>query len=453
MLRGSGLLHKDTKIVFSGFKKLVGACLFSGLISSSVSAHAYYQETPLSVEAEKLRDSKMFEDARKFDDVRGYESNTSTNNGFIVSDPRFDDFRSEVEQGKSQNNDFVSIQHMKSAHFYILSSVNSVFDNVDDFECVGNNRAAECRVSNYDLVQNVSLKNFRYTVDYKDARVIERISGNLKYNSEGDVAVFFPKDFECLDFTEIHSDKKSINEQLSCKIKSQFYELDFRIRSVSKSQLFKNQDAMKFMLQTSEFLDKMSSVVGSKVNDGDETYAYNQDFDNLVKTLSKINTNVYGLEISLKKPNLPQKMYEYLFADMLELENDGEISQQEAKRYNQLSKTLYNSGVGYIYGSAMGYVIGNDKLDLRTKDGLLAALTALRDSAMLDSRVSRVTIKLTNRTKKGVNLGKAFKFTTEKLEQFNNTEIKKENAGKAVNVFSGDLLNRYRIEVGVYRFR
>ncbi|MWV67031.1 hypothetical protein DCO58_04985 [Helicobacter saguini] len=365
--------------------------------------------------------------------------------GIVFSPLSAGDFEDEVREEASN----IRIQYMKPADFYIRTSINNIFDDTSDFECVGSTRAAECRVDRYEA-GDIILSKFRYTVDYQDSRVIDRVSGNLSYNRTDDLVVFLPTKFVCADFTQVYGNADDgngvVNEQFNCDIKGQYYDVNFRIRSSSSSPLFKGQNAMSLLVGSTQFFNRLSAI--ANVNDKE---AFSEEIDRLTKILNKVNTNIYGVEISIKKPNLPQKVYEYLFADMLYA--DDELSDMEGKRYNQLSKTLYNTGVGYIYGSAMGYVLGNDSINSRTKEGLLSALTALRDSAMLDSNVSRVTIKLTNRTKEGFNAGKVFKTSTKKLEQFKNAEIKKENAGKAINVFDGDFLNRYTIEVGIYRLK
>ncbi len=133
------------------------------------------------------------------------------------------------------------------------------------------------------------------------------------------------------------------------------------------------------------------------------------------------------------------------------IDDSSEASDYANKRYNQLAHTLYNSGVGYIYGNAMGYVWGNDAIDERTKESLNKLFVTLRDSAMLDSNIKTVYITLTNRTNKGFNLGRAYDKITQDTNRF--YKLDKEQAGQTLNLFNGDVFNRYRIEVGAARFK
>lgn len=364
--------------------------------------------------------------------------------GAIISPLCAGDFDDEVRAELTN----IRMEYMKPANFYIRTTINNMFDDTSDFECVGGSRAAECRVDSYEI-DNATLNKFRYTVDYQDTRVIDRFSGELEYSSPDRFNVFLPKKFVCADFTQVHSEKGEtnglVNEQFNCEIKAPYYDISFRIRSSSTSPLFKDKNVMSLLVGGTQFLNKISAL--ASINDED---AFKEEINKIAKVLNRVNTNIYGIEFSIKKPKLPEKVYEYLFADNLSLDDNESIAE---KRYTQATKTLYNAGVGYIYGTAMGYVIGNDTINDRTKEGLTSALSALRDSAMLDSNVNRVTIKLTNRTKEGFNAGRAFKVAAKKLNDFKNTAIKKENAGKAINVFDGDFLNRYTIEVGVYRLR
>ncbi|RDU64986.1 hypothetical protein CQA53_07020 [Helicobacter didelphidarum] len=330
---------------------------------------------------------------------------------------------------------------------YMRASLENLFDNTSAFECDGNNRSAICTTPRYDTnVIGFSLKDFRYTVDYLDTRVIERVSGSLETTGfESEKSQFLPKAFECSDFTQVNDEKKQVNEQLLCTITSDYYSVWFRVKAKSTSPLLQTNNIMDFMQQTTAFLNKISKRL-SNIDDKDK---FQDEVNKISKTLSKIDTNIYSIEAIITKPELPQKIYEYLFADMLD--NEQYMSEMRSERYNQLSRTLYNSGVGYIYGHAMGYVWGNDKIDERTKESLNRLLTAFRDSAMLDSNVRKVYIKLTNRTKLGFNLGNAFNRAMQKVQSLHNSRIKKEYAGRSINVFDGDFLNRYRIESGVMR--
>lgn len=98
----------------------------------------------------------------------------------------------------------------------------------------------------------------------------------------------------------------------------------------------------------------------------------------------------------------------------------------------------------------MGYVWGNDAIDERTKESLNKLFVTLRDSAMLDSNIKTVYITLTNRTNKGFNLGRAYDKITQDVSF---DKLDKEKAGQALNLFNGDVFNRYRIEVGAARFK
>lgn len=336
---------------------------------------------------------------------------------------------------------------------YMVGVLGWVFDNTREFECDSDARSAECRVDEY-YFDNSTVRDFRYVMDYKDSRVIERISGKVEYESD-EYSPFMPKEFECSSFGLYDRVKGILDEQFVCDLKGDYYNLDFKIKAKFESKdLFTNRNAMALMLQNSLYVDDI--VLGNQ--DIYENLYNRQDDDDIVarvkklnKTLSKINANVYSVEVNIKKPQLPEKMYEYLFADMID--DEKYMSKVQSRKYNQISRTFYNTGVGYIYGNAMGYVLGNDLLLDRTKEGLNKALVAMRDSAMLDSNVSRVHIKATNRTKEGVNLADLLNAMSMRLTQFNNTQLKKEHVGKAINAFDADILNRYRIEVGVYRFR
>ena len=211
--------------------------------------------------------------------------------------------------------------------------------------------------------------------------------------------------------------------------------------------------AFELMKQGSTIINEISNHIGNAIDDKDvssKTEAWLQD---TVRLLSQIDVNLYGIDIAITKPNLPQKIYETLFADMID-EKD-EMSSLQFGRYNQLSRTLYNSGVGYIYGNAIGYVWGNDSIDERTKQGLNSILIALRDSAMLDSNINTVSIKIVNRTAKHFNLGMVFEKIIAKIQHKNiNTYFtQKESVGKAINVIDGSFLNRYRFEVETLKFR
>ena len=339
------------------------------------------------------------------------------------------------------------------AEDYIKLSIHELFDNTLPFTCYGDNRSAICTASQYDA-KDVILTNFRYTVDYKDSRTIERISSDIDLRGvDSSKKQFLPKYFECSDFTQIHNEKEQVNEQLSCSLISDTYVLRFRLRFASVSPLFKNKNTIELMKQGSTIINEISNHIGNAIDDKDvssKTEAWLQD---TVRLLSQIDVNLYGIDIAITKPNLPQKIYETLFADMID-EKD-EMSSLQFGRYNQLSRTLYNSGVGYIYGNAIGYVWGNDSIDERTKQGLNSILIALRDSAMLDSNINTVSIKIVNRTAKHFNLGMVFEKIIAKIQHKNiNTYFtQKESVGKAINVIDGSFLNRYRFEVETLKFR
>ena len=64
--------------------------------------------------------------------------------------------------------------------------------------------------------------------------------------------------------------------------------------------------------------------------------------DSFKDILSSIDVNLYGVDIAITKPQLPQRIYEHIFADMID--DSSEASDYANKRYNQLAHTLYNSG-------------------------------------------------------------------------------------------------------------
>ena len=327
---------------------------------------------------------------------------------------------------------------------YIRTSISSTFDNVNKFECEGGERSAICKIDRYELgfLKGFALRNYRYTVDYKDTRLIERISGNIEAPSNYDLKPFVPKSFECSDFTQIHNEKQQVNEQLVCAVNSDTYKVHFRIRTKAHAPAFANVNTMSLIQKSVEFIDKAAKELASAKN----KEQFDSKMDNIKKLLNTIDVNVYGVDIAITKPNLPQKIYEYMFDDMLDdMDN---ATERANNRATQLSRTLYNSGVGYIYGNVIGYVWGNDAIDSRTKESLNKLFTTLRDSAMLDSNIRTIYITITNRTDKGFKLGRAL----DKITQ-TTAILDKDQAGKMLNLFDGDVFNRYRIEVGATRFK
>ncbi len=330
---------------------------------------------------------------------------------------------------------------------YMRTSISNLFDNPSKFECDGSERSAICTIDRYELsgTDNFILRNYRYTLDYKDSRVIERVSGNIDTPSHYDLKFFMPKHFECTDFTQIYNEKHQVNEQLVCTINSDTYRLWFRLRANAHASAFTNMDSMSLLQKSTTFLHNVAQQMS--VADNKEKLA--DTMANIKDMLHTIDVNLYGIDIAITKPKLPQKIYEYMFADMIAESDDASVHAQD--RYNQIAHTIYNSGVGYIYGNAMGYVWGNDTIDLRTKESLNKLFTTLRDSAMLDSNIRTIYITIVNRTNKGFNLGRAFNKITQEAESF--SKLDKEKAGQTLNLFNGDVFNRYRIEVEAARFK
>lgn len=330
---------------------------------------------------------------------------------------------------------------------YMRVSISHMFDHVNKFECEGGDRTAICKTDRYEIgnTNGFVLRDYRYTLDYKDSRVIERVSGKIEVPNNYDLKPFVPKSFQCSDFTQIHNDKKQVNEQLVCTIDSDSYKLNIRLRAKADSSLFANVDSMSLLQKSTAFWDKM---LREAANTKDKKQLAER-MDSFKDILSSIDVNLYGVDIAITKPQLPQRIYEHIFADMID--DSSEASDYANKRYNQLAHTLYNSGVGYIYGNAMGYVWGNDAIDERTKESLNKLFVTLRDSAMLDSNIKTVYITLTNRTNKGFNLGRAYDKITQDTNRF--YKLDKEQAGQTLNLFNGDVFNRYRIEVGAARFK
>ncbi len=320
-----------------------------------------------------------------------------------------------------------------NANEYIEASIAEMFDNTSNFECEGGKRSAECRVDRYEINDDMglALRNYRYTVDYQTSRVIERISSNVEVASNYEYREFLPKHFECSDFTQIHNDKKQINEQLVCSFSGDLYRVWFRLRAKATSPLFSNIDSMGLMKKSTIVLNVLTKELTGSIG-MDEKSA-------LTRVFKDFDVNLYGIDVYVTKPKLPQKIYEYMFGDIIDDEKGGH------NRLSQMSKTAYNSGVGYIYGNIMGYVWGNDTIDDRTKQSLNNLFVALRDSAMLDSDIRSVYINIVNRTKDGFNLGDVVATITDK-SALNVNNLDKHMAGKVLNLFSGDVLNRYRIE-------
>lgn len=330
---------------------------------------------------------------------------------------------------------------------YIRTSISSTFDNVNKFECEGGERSAICKIDRYDFqnADGFALRNYRYTVDYKDTRVIERASGDIEVPSNYDLKIFVPKHFECSDFTQLHNEKQQINEQLVCAINSDTYKVQFRLRAKTHAPAFANVNAMSFLQKSTAFMDKaIKEIANTRDNK-----QLKEKMEGFKKLLNTIDVNIYGVDIAITKPNLPQKIYEYVFDDMLDDIDDA--TEHASSRASQLSRTLYNTAVGYIYGNAIGYVWGNDSIDSRTKESLNKLFTTLRDSAMLNSNIRTVYITITNRTNKGFNLGRAVDKITQKTASF--SQLNRDQVGKTLNLFDGEVFNRYRIEVGATRFK
>ena len=329
---------------------------------------------------------------------------------------------------------------------FMRISISNMFDNVNKFECEGGDRSAICKIDRYELkdTNGFVLRNYRYTVDYKDSRVIERMSGRIEAPNNYDLKVFVPKYFECSDFTQIHNDKKQVNEQLVCMIDSDSYKLNIRLRAKASSSLFADIDSMSLLQKIAEFSDKVL-----KVTDKDKDQL-TEKMDDIKKILSNIDVNLYGVDIAITKPQLPQRIYEYIFADMVD--DSSEAPDYLSKRYNQFAHMIYNSGVGYIYGNAIGYVWGNDEINERTKEELNKLFVTLRDSAMLDSNIKTVYITITNRTNKSFNLGRAYDKITQNASKFYKFN-EKESVGQTLDLFSGEVFNRYRIQVGATRLK
>ena len=418
------------------FTRFLGKTLLTAGIVSGVVATSLHASRPVP-EDWKLSDEGFF--YTHFDDA-----------DFKAREA---DFQKEIERQNNRADDYAKFygefysKYGNTAATYIEKSMENMFEDTEYFECDGGRRSAICTSDKYDS-NDFSLRDFRYTVDYKDARVIERMSGKLEYDRDDDFVAFLPKSFECADFTQVHSEANRVGEQLRCNIKGEYYDLYFRLRAKFTSPLFKDATTMSLMQQSSRFLNAISSDL-MEIAKSNGTRNTDEIVARMTKTLNKIDTNLYGIEVVVKKPLLPQKVYEYLFADML----GDDIDNESFNRENQLSKTLYNSGVGYVHGGAMGYVWGNDRLDLRTKQGLHALIVAFRDASMIDSNVRAVSIKLTNRTKDGVNLGDAFSAILDRAKKFKDAKLRKEHGGRALNSIDEDLIKRYTIEVGILRAR
>ncbi len=324
------------------------------------------------------------------------------------------------------------------ADSYIRASIEEMFSDTSNFECVGGNRSAECRVDRYEIssYNGLALQNYRYTVDYKESRVIERTSSNIEVNNNYEYKELLPKYFECSDFTQLHNDKNQINEQLVCSIRGDLYTIWFRLRAKANSPLFEKLNTMELMKKSSIVLTLLTKEIKGSLSE-------NEKFE-VSKIFKDFNVDLYGIDIAITKPKLSQKIYEYMFADYMPYYDD-ELEDNNTTRYSQVSKTLYNSGVGYIYGRMMGYVWGNDSIDDRTKKSLNNLFVALRDSSMLDSNIRSVYITIVNRTKKGFNLGKAIETITNE-SVLDISRLNKHKAGNIINLFSGDIFNRYRIE-------
>lgn len=327
---------------------------------------------------------------------------------------------------------------------FMKTSMSKMFDYVNNFECEGGERSAICKIDRYEIgkTSGFVLRDYRYTVDYKDSRVIERMSAKVEAPRNHDLKAFVPTYFECSDFTQIHNEKSQVNKQLVCMVSNDLYKLNIRLRSKATSSLFANVDSMSLLQKSATFWDKMLKEV---IKARDEK----QLTKNIRNILSDIDVNLYGIDIAITKPQLPQKIYEHIFADMIDYSN--EASDYASERYNQQAHAIYNSGVGYIYGNIMGYVWGNDTIDDRTKESLNKLFVALRDSAMLDSNIKTIYITITNRTNKGFNLSRAYDKVTRDAEKLDQSG--RDVAGQVLDLFNGDVFNRYRIEVGVARFK
>lgn len=325
------------------------------------------------------------------------------------------------------------------AEDYILISVRNMFGNTSSLQCEGNRRSAICTTASYDLKNyDITLKDFRYTVDYQDTRVIERFSGNLEsLGMDETKKSFLPKHFECTDFTQIHSSMQQAGEQLVCMLHSDAYDLRFRLRAKAFSPLFKNQNAMSLMQKSFQVIDQATQQLNNTSRLGSDG-----DLNSFIHLLNKIDINLYGIDIVISKSKLPQKIYKLL----------SPVSSYYYDGNSQMAQAFYNAGVGYIYGNMMGYVWGNDQIDERTKEGLNNMLMSLRDFAMLGTDIQTIAIKITNRTKEGFNLGRAFKKISTKLSHARRL-ADRDNAGKIINSFNGEIFNRYRIEVETYRPR
>lgn len=438
---------------------LFGGAVAGGFAGASLVAHSYYDPNSIDLDAEMRKDRALFEEIDAQDRAFKVDLRRSSID-FDATNAKQQDANSET----FFENDYL-VSHTfdaRPAEYYMAQSLEMLFDDTANFECAGNARSAECRAAQHEINDgNIILKNFRYTLDYKKERTIERITSDIVYPNEtyfgNDISWLLPTRLECADFTQFHGSESRINEQLVCTLKGQYAEVDFRIRAKSHSPLFKNMYAIRFLKESSFFLDKVLRRTDAFSGDKSELLAQLNEMSK--KTLSKIDTNIYSIELNVKKPHLPQKVYEFLFDiddELSEADNDAllEASGLSDMQVRQITKGIYNSGVGYIYGAAMGYVLGNDNLSPRTKEGLTKALLAFRDSAMVGSNVSRVSVKFTNRTKEGVNLAEVFKAASDKLAKFDRApSIRKEHAGRAINTFDADVLNRYRIEVGVYRLK
>lgn len=327
---------------------------------------------------------------------------------------------------------------------FIRTSISNTFDNPGKFECEGGERSAICKIDRYEFsnAEGFALKNYRYTVDYKDTRVIERASGNIEVPSNYDLKIFVPKHFECSDFTQISNEKQQVKEQLVCAIDSDTYKVQFRLRAKTHTPAFADINAMSLLQKSTEFMDKALKEI-SDTKDSRQLASKIEDFK---KQLNAIDVNIYGVDVAITKQNLVQKIYEHIFDN--ERDDAGYIAGNNSA--SQFSRTLYNSNIGYIYGYAMGYVWGNDTINARTKDSLNKLFTALRDFAMLDSNIRTIYITITNRTDKGFNLGNTVDKLAQKITSFS---LDREQAGETLNLFSGDAFNRYRIDVGVGHFR
>lgn len=327
---------------------------------------------------------------------------------------------------------------------YIRTSISKTFDNVNKFECEGGERSAICKIDRYEFsnLDGFALRDYRYTVDYKDERVIERVSGNIEVPYNYDLKVFAPKHFECSDFTQIHNDKQQVNEQLVCSLNSDTYRLKFRLRTKSYAPEFANINSMSLLTKGADFIDRVAKEISSARNINE----FSIKADNLKRVLDSINVDVYGVDIALTKLNLPEKIYEHLFGYM---DDEDDFASSSSNIVPNLSRTLYNSRVGYVYGGMMGYVWGDDFIDFRTKESLNRLFTVLRDSAMLDSNIRSVYITITNRTNEGFNLG----LITNKIMQVARCQFDKNDVVEIMNLFNSSVLNRYRIDVGVGRFK